>query len=360
MKNKIYIEIEYTKFVYFMDVTPGSHRRINLTTIVPHQHKADIKLYIFKDGKKELLNSYGIENLPDKGENRPLIVLKADISDKGIMRLSMDVENRSNITDSLNVRRFFDSETQTKGNHFLPVLIGAGVVFIILIIASIFFFSGNTGPVSTYGGDTDDANVRSSRITGNGADQDSSQKQQTTQTAEKTPEPQSAATADGQSSANPANQQERNQGSSRDNEKTNTKATETTPGRTGNPPPQQQQTKTEETKSQIERQVFTIYFEPEKARLSRQSREVLNSAITIVKQNPAASIEIQGHCADFGTKQSRLEVSKQRAKRAERYLLEKGISPSRIVSVKWFGAQRPFSTKLDEIQFNRRVHIVIE
>ncbi len=103
-----------------------------------------------------------------------------------------------------------------------------------------------------------------------------------------------------------------------------------------------------------------IFFDFDKAELKPESYPELNRLVHILNLNPEMEIQISGHTDNFGTKQYNLKLSKNRADAVVQYILENGITPSRISSVS-FGKSKPIATNETEEgrQLNRRVEFTI-
>ncbi len=106
----------------------------------------------------------------------------------------------------------------------------------------------------------------------------------------------------------------------------------------------------------------TVPFASGKAELRAQSLPVIEKVVSLVLSHPHIFLEISGHTDGVpiatGVFPSNWELSAARASRVARYLIEKGIHPSRI-AVQGYANQRP---KFPDSNFrnrraNRRVEI---
>src|SRR5581483_2560212 len=79
-----------------------------------------------------------------------------------------------------------------------------------------------------------------------------------------------------------------------------------------------------------------------------------------MKSNVDKPILIEGHCDERGTLAYNLVLGEKRAKAAQKYLQELGVTSTRL-SVVSYGKERPFCKDRDEgcYQKNRRSHIVL-
>lgn len=94
--------------------------------------------------------------------------------------------------------------------------------------------------------------------------------------------------------------------------------------------------------------------------LSNENKEELDKAAEILERNPDIEIELLGHSCDIGEKEAKYIIGIQRAKKAKKYLIEKGVDAKRI-SVHSMGDKRPIApndSPANRAQ-NRRVEIII-
>jgi outer membrane protein OmpA-like peptidoglycan-associated protein len=102
-----------------------------------------------------------------------------------------------------------------------------------------------------------------------------------------------------------------------------------------------------------------INFETGKSEISSESQKIIDNIVTMLKENPALKISIEGHTDNIGTAVSNKTLSENRAKAVMNALISKGISPSRLTSKGW-GQEKPVadnSTDAGKAK-NRRVEIV--
>ncbi len=102
----------------------------------------------------------------------------------------------------------------------------------------------------------------------------------------------------------------------------------------------------------------TILFDSNKATFQQRTYPVLESITAILKEYPSANFSIEGHTDSDGKDDANLTLSENRAAAVKSYLIEKGISSSRLTS-KGFGESMPIDsnkTKAGKAN-NRRVEV---
>jgi len=70
-----------------------------------------------------------------------------------------------------------------------------------------------------------------------------------------------------------------------------------------------------------------IRFEFDSYDLTQVARSTLQANAAWLKANPAAGVEIEGHCDERGTTEYNLALGAKRARAAMQYLISLGISP---------------------------------
>lgn len=109
-----------------------------------------------------------------------------------------------------------------------------------------------------------------------------------------------------------------------------------------------------------------VYFEFDKHNLTKQSKKTLDSVLTVMKDNPAIIIEVNGHTDAEGSDLYNLDLSMERAKVCAYYLIGKGIPAARI-QIKASGESQPVApNKTDDgkdnpdgRKLNRRTEFII-
>ena len=104
-----------------------------------------------------------------------------------------------------------------------------------------------------------------------------------------------------------------------------------------------------------------IYFEKGKAVLKPESKKVLDKVAALLLRNPQIRlVRIEGHTDSTGNPKRNLILSQRRAEAVMRYLISKGVSPSRLQAV-GYGDTRPIAPNdtPEGRAKNRRVEFII-
>ena len=103
-----------------------------------------------------------------------------------------------------------------------------------------------------------------------------------------------------------------------------------------------------------------IFYETDSYELLPESRAELNKLYEFMKESGDAKVEISGHTDNTGTPEYNKELSEKRAASVVNYLIERGISPDRLVSA-GYGEERPVADNNTESgkARNRRTELTI-
>jgi len=106
--------------------------------------------------------------------------------------------------------------------------------------------------------------------------------------------------------------------------------------------------------------LHNLFFDTGKYKLERKSKTEVNKLIAFMQQNKDIRIEISGHTDDVGSDKDNLELSEKRAKAVVDYMVDNGISNSRI-RYKGYGESKPMkpNTSEDNRQLNRRIELQV-
>ena len=98
-----------------------------------------------------------------------------------------------------------------------------------------------------------------------------------------------------------------------------------------------------------------VHFEYDKSDLRPEDRAILDAKVPILQANPDVKIRISGNTDERGSDEYNLALGQRRAAAAKEYLVQRGISDSRIETVS-YGEERPIAQGSDESAYaqNRR------
>lgn len=103
-----------------------------------------------------------------------------------------------------------------------------------------------------------------------------------------------------------------------------------------------------------------ILFDYDSAELTDQAKGLLREKAAWLQANPADTVTIEGHCDERGTTVYNLALGERRAKAARNYLVDLGVSGSRLTTVS-YGEEKPLDPAPTEAAYriNRRAQFVI-
>ena len=104
-----------------------------------------------------------------------------------------------------------------------------------------------------------------------------------------------------------------------------------------------------------------VYFEYDSSALLPAGQTILMEKAEWLRNNPQASIVIEGHTDERGTVEYNLALGDRRAESVRTFIMELGVDTSRIRTVS-YGEESPVDTGHDESAWarNRRAHFFIE
>jgi peptidoglycan-associated lipoprotein len=103
-----------------------------------------------------------------------------------------------------------------------------------------------------------------------------------------------------------------------------------------------------------------IFFEFDKSTLTPAAQDNLMRKAAWLRDNSDATVTIEGHCDERGTNEYNLALGDRRADSAKAFLVDLGISASRLTTIS-YGEERPLCMQQNEECWakNRRGHFVI-
>jgi peptidoglycan-associated lipoprotein len=103
---------------------------------------------------------------------------------------------------------------------------------------------------------------------------------------------------------------------------------------------------------------MVIYFDFDQSELRAEYADVLQVHASNLAGDPRASIRLEGHADERGSREYNIGLGERRSQAVRRLLLIQGASPDQISTVS-FGEERPaaFGSDEESYQLNRRVEI---
>lgn len=104
-----------------------------------------------------------------------------------------------------------------------------------------------------------------------------------------------------------------------------------------------------------------VYFAFDDASLDQQAQEVLREKAVWLRDNPDASVIIEGHTDERGTNAYNLALGERRAESVKSFLVNLGVNASRLTTIS-YGEERPIAFGQTEAAWaqNRRAAFVVE
>jgi peptidoglycan-associated lipoprotein len=104
-----------------------------------------------------------------------------------------------------------------------------------------------------------------------------------------------------------------------------------------------------------------IYFGFNMSVLTAQSQQILDRNVQELRDNPKATIKIEGNCDARGSADYNQRLGQRRADAAKAYLMSLGISEDRIISTTSNGNEDPKYPGSNEVAWekNRRVDFIL-
>jgi peptidoglycan-associated lipoprotein len=104
-----------------------------------------------------------------------------------------------------------------------------------------------------------------------------------------------------------------------------------------------------------------VYFDFDRYDLRADSREIHKANSALLKANPSAQVQIEGHCDERGTTEYNVALGSRRAESVKDYLVTLGTSTDRLSTIS-YGEEVPVCREQTEEcwQKNRRVRFVVQ
>ncbi len=103
-----------------------------------------------------------------------------------------------------------------------------------------------------------------------------------------------------------------------------------------------------------------VHFEFDRHTLRQDALQVLDGAVTAMKENPNLQLQIEGHTCNIGTAEYNLALGERRASSVRDYLVSRGIAANRLTTVS-YGEERPRhdNDREETRRLNRRAALVV-
>jgi peptidoglycan-associated lipoprotein len=115
-----------------------------------------------------------------------------------------------------------------------------------------------------------------------------------------------------------------------------------------------------EVKTEVTSAMNRIHFDFDKYNIREDAVPVMQNNASWLKANPNVNIIVEGHCDEWGTNEYNMALGERRANSGKNYLVNLGISDSRISTVS-FGEERPLDPGHNKAAWdaNRRDEFVL-
>ena len=103
-----------------------------------------------------------------------------------------------------------------------------------------------------------------------------------------------------------------------------------------------------------------VHFDFDRSNVSPDDAAILDEKLAVLQRNPDLRIRVTGHCDERGSDEYNLALGNRRALAAKRYLTDRGIAESRIMTSS-MGEERPIAMGANEAAWaqNRRDEFTI-
>ena len=103
----------------------------------------------------------------------------------------------------------------------------------------------------------------------------------------------------------------------------------------------------------------TVYFDFDKSDIKSEFRDLIAAHAEYLADHPSASITLEGHCDERGSREYNMGLGERRANAVRKFLMVQGASASQIETIS-YGEERPVAFGHDEASWhlNRRAEII--
>ncbi len=320
MPKSIQIEIEHRRYVEIVPARREARGRLYITTMEPGQHRAVIKLFVERRGRRTPLQTIDVPDLPADPDRRLPMQLTARILPGGRMRIRLYVEGDLFVERMLPVGHLLGHSRGLLAAVALLALLAIGSVLWMLLAT---LRPADEAPRDQVAVEADEPRAPVS-----------SEPDEPPEPAVDTEDP-----IDVDEIADP--DAEDPTGADEIADPDAEVAVEPDPP----------------DEPAITPEVHTVRFNPESAILRTAVRVEL-AAVAQRLSHHELPVRLDGHTAMAGTAEGRRALSRRRTEAVRDFLVGEGVDAERFVELRALGASKPLTRDPDEQQRNRRVEIV--
>lgn len=108
-------------------------------------------------------------------------------------------------------------------------------------------------------------------------------------------------------------------------------------------------------------QVVAVRFAPGQASVGNADISALDSVVRWLKEHPGSVVVIEGHTDDLGTQGENMAIGEKRAASIMRYMVSRGLEPTRVSIVSYGSAHPLCAEKTDSCRAkNRRADLLVK
>jgi len=361
-KPIIAIEVENRYFVKLFDCEREASGYLNLTTVERRQKKALVKVFLIKNKNKIHLHTFTAERLAKIDAEKPKIDLKGKLDPNKKLELTLFLEGKQYSTKTVDIGRYLRTP--------LPALIGILLgIIAVLVLLFFFLFRENVFDIDGEAGRAASGKERQTEAAKGEEEQPQpgyTEEEQEEFPSEENSQPEQTSREE-PSSEGPVPEEQTSEGALQEGPapegapEGSGLGIETGGAETGDAdrPETEKPEVTPPPAAELQTQQWTVYFNPDSARLTEEARQRLADIRNQLQAHPEGRVVISGHCALFGTERGRTELSQDRARTVLQYLLESSWDPEREPDVKGVGGKQSVTEERDKQYLNRRVEITI-
>lgn len=350
MDKSLAVTVDNSRQVSFLKMDGRERGRIPLTTLADSQTKAKISLSLRRGTRYKGLKSYTVTGIKPAPAGEPRIDMEIQRQGRRSFTVRIRLEGRVVIRDELTVPLIL-------WNPALFPLV-AGLVLIAAAGGWLFFSRSDSPPADITGREASSLAI----------DDSPSDKGREDAAAEEPLMQESSSTAgSGNNSPGP----EETASGEAALEETSLEATAPGDGLDSSPPSGGSTVQEEAGGTAADEEpappepswalwegTFTVYFQPEQSRITAEARSALLGWLQEIPDGREFILELQGHCALYGTEEGRRELSERRAEVVLAFLRDRRPDIEARV-VEGLGAVRPVTRDRGKQHLNRRVEIFI-